>query len=116
MKRPLALVAILMLLTGAEVAVGQYPSGQGPAKEDKSAVQHGAQPHPGEVRAPSRDGDSPSASAGDLLPRPERRIFGLPMNAALVIAAALIVIAAVGGLMIPRARRRRFQTRGPDGI
>ena len=109
MKRPLALVSILMLLAAAEVAVGQYPSGQGPAKEDKSAVQHGAQPNPGEVRAPSRDGDSPSASAGDLLPRPERRIFGLPTNAALVIAA-------VGGLMIPRARRRRFQMRGNDRI
>ena len=111
MKRPLALVSILILLAAANVAVGQYPSNQGPAKEDTSAVQHGAQPNPGEVRPPSRDGDSPSASAGDLVPRSERRIFGLPANAALVIAGALIVIAAVGALAIPRSRRQRHQAR-----
>src|SRR5688572_4541372 len=112
MKRPLALLSIVILLAAAEVAVGQYTPTQGPAKEDKSAVQHGAQPNPGEVRPPSRDGDSPSASAGDLMPRPGRRILGLPANAALVIAGALIVIAAVGALAIPRARRRRYEARG----
>ncbi len=116
MKRPLALVSILILLAAANVAVGQYPSSQSPAKEDKSAVQHGAQPNPGEVRPPSRDGDSPSASAGDLVPRSERRIFGLPANAALVIAGALIAIAAIGAVAIPRSRRRRYQARSDGGL
>jgi hypothetical protein len=107
MKRPLVLVFILILLTAANVAVGQYPASQGPAKEDKSAVQHGAQPNPNEVRPASPEGDSPSASAGELVRRSERRILGLPANAAVVIAGALIVIVAVGGLAIPRVRRYR---------
>ena len=108
MMRLLALSSVLILLVAAEAAVA------GPAKEDRSAVQHGAQPNPGEVRPPNRDGDSPSAAAGDLVPRPERRIFGLPANAALGIVGALIVIAALGAVAIPRSRRRRYLSRSHE--
>lgn len=106
MKRPLALVSILILLAAANVAVGQYAPSQGPAKDDKSAVQHGAQPNPGEVRPSSPDGDSPSASAGDLVRERERRVLGLPINAALLIAGALVALALVAAFTVPRARRR----------
>ena len=111
MKRPLVLVSILILLAAASSAPGQYAPTQGPAKDDRSAVQHGAQPNPGEVRPGSRDGDRPSASAGELVPRPGRRILGLPVNTALLVAGAVVVIAAIGALAIPRTRRRA-QARG----
>ena len=48
----------------------------------------------------------PSAAAGDLVPRPARRILGLPVTAALGIAAMLLGLVVVAAVM-PRARRRR---------
>jgi hypothetical protein len=110
-KTPLALVSILILLTLANAAVGQYPKATDPAKPDGAAVQHGAQPNPNEVRPGNRDGDSPSASAGDIVREQERRVLGLPVNAALVIAGALVVIAIIGAAAMPRSARRR-QARG----
>jgi hypothetical protein len=69
-------------------------------------VQRGTQPNPAEVRPGNRDGDAPSAAAGDLVTRPGRRILGLPVDAALLIAGALIVLALIAGVLIPGARRR----------
>ena len=89
------------------------PGSAGP-KED-GAVQHGAQPNAGEVRAGSRDGDQPSASAGELRPREARRIFGLPVTAALIIAAAIIAIVAIAGFVVPESRRRRARGNGTYG-
>jgi hypothetical protein len=53
------------------------------------------------------DGDSPSASAGRLAKEPvERRILGLPVTAVLVIAAVILGLVALAGLVVPSARRR----------
>ena len=78
-----------------------------PAKSDRDAVQHGAQPNPSEVRPGNRDGDSPSAAAGDLVTRPARRILGLPVSTVLMLAGALVALAIIAGLVIPGASRRR---------
>jgi hypothetical protein len=92
--------------TGAPGSAGPGPDG---------AVQHGAQPNAGEVRPGSRDGDSPSAAAGELRPREARRIFGLPVTAALIIAAAIIAIVALAGFLVPESRRRRARGNGTYG-
>ena len=80
------------------------PGSAGP--KDSGVVQRGAQPNPAEVRPGNRDGDAPSAAAGDLVTRPARRILGLPVDAALIIAGVLVVLALVAGVVIPGARRR----------
>lgn len=78
-----------------------------PAKSDREPVQHGAQPNPTEIRPGSRDGDAPSAVAGDLVREPDRRILGLPITTALVVAGVLLVLLVVAGIVIPEANRRR---------
>lgn len=80
------------------------PGAAGP--KDSGVVQRGTQPNAAEVRPGNRDGDSPSASAGELVTRPARRILGLPVDAAQVIAGVVIVLALIAGLVIPGARRR----------
>jgi len=78
-----------------------------PAKSDARPVEHGAQPNPFEVRPGSPQGDAPSAAVGTLeRDRVERRVLGLPITAVLVIAAVIVAILSVAGLVIPRARRR----------
>jgi hypothetical protein len=80
------------------------PGSAGP--KDEGVVQRGSQPNAGEVRPGNRDGDSPSASAGEIRAEQARRIFGLPVSAVLIIAAVLIALLAVAGAMVPEARRR----------
>ena len=80
------------------------PGAAGP--KDSGVVQRGAQPNPAEVRPGNRDGDAPSAAAGDLVTRRDRRILGLPVDAALIIAGVVIVLALIAGIVIPGARRR----------
>jgi hypothetical protein len=80
------------------------PGSAGP--KDEGVVQRGAQPNAGEVRPGNRDGDSPSASAGEIRREQARRIFGLPVSAALIIAAVLIALLALAGAVVPQARRR----------
>ena len=80
------------------------PGSAGP--KDSGVVQRGSQPNPGEVRPGNRDGDAPSAAAGDLVTRPARRILGLPVDAALIIAGVLVVLALFAGVVMPGARRR----------
>jgi hypothetical protein len=82
----------------------QAPGAAGP--KDSGVVQRGTQPNAAEVRPGNRDGDAPSAAAGDLVNRPARRILGLPVDAALLIAGAIVVLAVVAGIVIPGARRR----------
>jgi hypothetical protein len=81
------------------------PGSAGP--KDDGIAQRGAQPNPGEVRPPSRDGDQPSASAGELRVREGRRIFGVPITIALVIAAIVVVIIGMLGMLMPPTRRRK---------
>jgi hypothetical protein len=81
------------------------PGSAGP--KDHGVVQRGGQPNAGEVRPGNRDGDSPSASAGEVVRREEaRRIFGLPVTVALIIAAAVVTIVALAGFVLPESRRR----------
>jgi hypothetical protein len=93
-----------VILLAAPVTAQVVPP---PAKSDRDAVQHGAQPNPEEVRPGSRDGDAPSAATGDLVSRPGRRIFGLPVTTALIIAGFLVALLVVAGVVIPGAARRR---------
>jgi hypothetical protein len=80
------------------------PGSAGP--KDHGVVQRGAQPNPAEVRPGNRDGDAPSAAAGDLVTRQPRRILGLPVNAALLVAGVIVFLVVVAGVLIPGARRR----------
>ena len=80
------------------------PGSAGPKTD--GLVQRGQQPNPAEVRPGNRDGDAPSASAGTVVARPETRIFGLPMTAALLLGGVLITLLVVAGIAIPAARRR----------
>ena len=80
------------------------PGSAGPKSD--GVVQRGQQPNAAEVRPGNRDGDAPSASAGDVVRRPAQRIFGLPVTAALLIGAVLIALVVVAGVIIPSARRR----------
>ena len=102
MKR-LLIVLLMGLLGVAGPSVAQLPP---PAKGTGEAVQHGAQPNPAEVRPGSRDGDAPSAAAGEIVGKPGPRVLGLPVNSVLVIAGALVVLLILAGLVIPSAGRR----------
>ena len=90
------------------------PGSAGPKSD--GVVQRGQQPNAAEVRPGNRDGDAPSASAGEMLRRPAQRIFGLPVTAALIIGGVLIALVVVAGVIIPSARRReRAQGGGTYG-
>ena len=97
-------LALAVVLLAQPLAAQVVPPA---AKGDREAVQHGAQPNPEEVRPGSRDSDAASAAAGDLVVEPERRILGMPVTAALVVAGVLLVLLVVAGVVIPEARRRR---------
>ena len=90
------------------------PGSAGPKTD--GIVQRGQQPNPAEVRPGNRDGDAPSAAAGEVVARPEARIFGLPVTAALLLGAVLVILLVVAGVAIPAARRReRAQGGGTYG-
>jgi hypothetical protein len=89
------------------------PGSAGP--KDDGVVQRGGQPNAGEVRPGNRDGDNPSASAGELRPREAHRIFGLPVTAALVIAGVIVAIVAIAGFVVPQSRRRTARGNGTYG-
>ena len=99
----LAFALVTVLLAGPATAQVVPP----PAKGDRDAVQHGAQPNPGEVRPGTRDGDAPSAAAGELVTKQERRILGLPVTTALVVGGVLIALAILAGIVIPSPGRRQ---------
>ena len=80
------------------------PGSAGP--KDDGVVQHGAQPNAGEVRPGTPTGDHPSASAGALREKQTRRIFGLPVSAAILIGAVIVGILAIAGIVLPSSRRR----------
>jgi hypothetical protein len=108
-----AVLAVVAMLIATPVAAQVVPAQE---KSGGQAVQHGAQPNPNEVRPGSRDGDAPSAAAGDLLARPGRRVFGFPITTVLVVAGLLVALVVVAGVVIPGAgRRRRAQGGGTYG-
>ena len=97
-----AALAALSLALGPAIAQIVPP----PAKGKGEAVEHGTQPNPGEVRPGNAAGDAPSAAAGDLVTRQERRVLGLPVTTALVLAGVVVALLVVAGIVIPGARRR----------
>ena len=99
------LLAVAVLALSADVAAAQVVPP--PAKSDREAVQHGAQPNPGEVRPGTTAGDAPSAASGDLVGRQPRRILGLPVTTALLLAGVILALVVVAGVVIPSASRRR---------
>lgn len=105
--RAMTSLLIALLLTTPVAAQMAPPA----AKSDRKAVEHGAQPNDSEVRPGNRDGDAPSAAAGDLLKKPGRRLLGLPISAVLVIGGLLVGLVIVAGVVVPAANRRR-QARG----
>jgi hypothetical protein len=109
----LVALALVTVLLAAPAAAQIAPP---PAKSDRDAVQHGAQPNPDEIRPGNRDGDAPSAAAGDLVARPGPRVFGLPATTALILGGLLVTLLLVAGIVIPQAsRRRRAQGGGTYG-
>ena len=91
------------------------PGSAGP-KDDRSVVQRGNQPNAEEVRPGSPQGDSPSASAGTLVTSPKgRRILGLPVSLAMVIAGIVLVLLIAIGLALPGRREDRARGNGTYG-
>ena len=80
------------------------PGSAGPKSD--GVVQRGQQPNAAEVRPGNRDGDAPSASAGNVVARSETRVVGLPVTAAMLLGAVLLTLLVVAGVAIPAARRR----------
>jgi hypothetical protein len=104
------LIAVVVLVLVPALAQGQEKR---PAPQQGSEPNYGTRPDAGtgpggqEVRPGSPEGDAPSASAGRLAREPvQRRIFGLPVTAVLVIAAVILGLFALAGLVLPSARRR----------
>ena len=115
------LIAVTLLVLAPALAHAQ--DAKRPAPERSSTPNYGTAPDAGtgpggqEIRPGSPDGDSPSASAGRIAHDPvERRILGLPVTAALVIAAVILGLVALAGVVVPSARRRsRARGNGTDG-
>jgi hypothetical protein len=106
-------IGLVAVLLAAPVAAQVTPP---PAKSDREPVQHGAQPNPDEIRPGNRDGDAPSAATGDLVAKPGRRVFGLPVTAAVIVGGLFVALLLVAGVAIPAAaRRRRAQGGGTFG-
>jgi hypothetical protein len=109
---------IAVMLCALVPALAQAQDATRSTPQQSSEPNYGTGPDRGtgpggqEVRPGSAQGDMPSASAGRLTGAPvERRVLGLPVNAALLIAAVILGILALAGLVLPSARRRR-QARG----
>jgi hypothetical protein len=111
---------VLGVLLSASAIAGQGHAQAPPLRDSQplpkpapEAIQHGAQPNAEEVRPGSPSGNMPSAAVGNLQRDPvERRILGLPITAALVIAAVLVVLVALGAFVIPGISRRRMARGG----
>ena len=118
MRKLVAIVSVMVLvamLCGmfdsaiAQKSPGPAPNMPGSAgpKDEKSAVQHGAQPNAEEVRPGTASGNSPSASAGTLVTNPKgRRILGLPVTVAIIVAGVPVVFLVAAGFAIPESRRQ----------
>jgi hypothetical protein len=110
-----ALVAVVVTAPTAAAAqpsrpaagINQEQGAPGSAGPGPGVLQRGGQPNPAEVRPGSPDGDAPSASAGQLLRNPPRRIFGLPVNTALIIGGVLLALLVLAWSVIPATRSSR---------
>jgi hypothetical protein len=106
-----ALCALVPALAQAQESKRSAPQ-QASEPNYGTGTNAGTGPGGQELRPGSADGDMPSASAGRIARDPvERRLLGLPVTAALLIAAVILGLLALAGFVLPSARRRR-QARG----
>jgi hypothetical protein len=90
---------------GTKLEQDATPPDSAVSKPGGGAAQRGSEPNDREVRPGNRDGNAPSASAGTLLRGPvERRLFGLPVTAAIVIGGGIVAL-ALAGFAFQRGRR-----------
>jgi hypothetical protein len=115
MKSLVAVVVALLVAAALAHAESSSPAagtklernapGSAASKPGGGAAQRGSEPNAGEVRPGNHEGNAPSASAGTLLRGPvERRIFGLPVRAAIVIGGVIVAL-TFAGFAIQRRRR-----------
>jgi len=114
------LIAVMVCALMATLAQAQEVTRSTPQQASEpnygTGRDQGTGPAGQEIRPGSAEGDAPSASAGRLARDPvERRILGLPVTAVLVIAAAILGLFALAGLVLPNARRRQARGRGTYG-
>jgi len=114
------LIAVMVCALMAALAQAQEVTRSTPQQASEpnygTGRDQGTGPAGQEIRPGSAEGDAPSASAGRLARDPvERRILGLPVTAVLVIAAAILGLFALAGLVLPNARRRQARGRGTYG-
>src|ERR1044071_7740964 len=88
-------LAALLCMAGSVHAQGRPAAGLN--REQGAPGAAGPKDH-GVVRPGNRDGDAPAASAGTVVPRADHRVFGLPITAAMLIGAVLIVLFVVAGV------------------
>jgi len=123
MKSLLAVVVALLVAATLAHAESSSPAagtkleqevlGSAVSKPGGGAAQRGSEPNAGEVRPGNRDGNEPSASAGTVLRGPvERRIFGLPVTATIVIGGVIVALALAGFAIQRRRRAGRAQGNG----
>jgi hypothetical protein len=110
------LIAVMVCALVPALAQAQDVTRSTPQQSSEPNYGTGRDPGTGpggqELRPGSPDGDAPSASAGQLTRGSiERRVLGLPVSTALMIAAVILALLAVAGLVLPAARHRR-QARG----
>lgn len=108
MRWLVAVTLLALVPTFAQAQEEKRPAPhQGTAPNYGTGRDAGTGPGGQEVRPGNRDGDAPSASAGRIAREPvERRIFGMPITAVLVISAVLLGLLALAGFVVPGARRR----------
>jgi hypothetical protein len=98
-KRSFALAGVVLLaVTGVSVA-----------QDRPSPSQHGAQPNPGEVRAPSPDGNAPSPSAGTLKAEktPDNAWGRQAYTVGAIAIAAVLLVALTAYVRRPQRQRQR---------
>lgn len=108
MKRLIAVMLLALVPAFAQAQEEKRPAPQqGTAPNYGTREDAGTGPGGQEVRPGNRDGDAPSASAGEITRKPvERRILGMPITAVLVISAVLLGLLALAGFVLPGTRRR----------
>lgn len=118
MRWLVAVTLLALVPTFAQAQEEKRPAPhQGTAPNYGTGRDAGTGPGGQEVRPGNPDGNAPSASAGRIAREPvERRIFGMPITAVLVISAVLFGLLALAGFVVPGARRRaRARSNGTYG-
>lgn len=108
MRRLIAVTLLALVPVFAHAQDEKRPAPQqGTAPNYGTREGAGTGPGGQEIRPGNRDGDAPSASAGEITRTPvQRRIFGMPLPAVLMISAMLVGLLALAAFVLPNTRRR----------